>query len=141
MAHPPRAVGFPSDDLTFDMGGYTMVMINNLFTAANGVYMKKKLDAKDLGAFGLMYYNTLLSMPILLFLCVYEGKFEEASVTLRVINGPGRLIRSFCMTGHGDGRLAEPYVSAAVLFGVVARVRFFYIMAYYGRQSYAFPLF
>ena len=38
-----------SNDLSFHLVGYIYVMVNNLSTAAGGVYMKKRLEAKDLG--------------------------------------------------------------------------------------------
>ena len=41
-----------SQDLAFSLSGYTYVSLNNVFTASNGVYLKKKLDAKDLGKNG-----------------------------------------------------------------------------------------
>ena len=35
-----------SDDLGFDLTGYFMLFLNDICTAGNGVYLKKKLDAK-----------------------------------------------------------------------------------------------
>ena len=35
-----------SGDLTFDAVGYTFITINNVYTAASGVYTKKLLEAK-----------------------------------------------------------------------------------------------
>lgn len=67
-----------SDDLSFNLHGYLFVMITNTLTAANGVYMKKKLDTADMGKYGLMYYNSLfMFLPALIgtWIC---GDLEKA---------------------------------------------------------------
>lgn len=48
-----------SDDLSFNLQGYTYLMITNALTAANGVYVKKNLESIDMGKYGLVFYNSL----------------------------------------------------------------------------------
>lgn len=56
------------NDLGFNLRGYTYVLLNDFFTAGNGVLIKKKLDSKDLGKYGLMFYNSLfMFIPATLF--------------------------------------------------------------------------
>ncbi|CAI5442479.1 unnamed protein product [Caenorhabditis angaria] len=65
-------------DLTFDSVGYMMIFVNNICTAALGVYTKQKLDAKDLGKYGLMFYNCLFMVLPALCVVKYTGDLDKA---------------------------------------------------------------
>uniref|UniRef100_A0A8C4WXA3 Sugar phosphate transporter domain-containing protein n=1 Tax=Eptatretus burgeri TaxID=7764 RepID=A0A8C4WXA3_EPTBU len=65
-------------DLSYDGIGYLCVLVNNVFTAANGVCTKYKLNETDLGRFGILYYNCLFVVAPCVVLCIYTGDLDLA---------------------------------------------------------------
>jgi len=66
-----------SSDLVFDWYGYALIMGNNVMTAANGVYVKKKLNSKELGKYGLLFYNSLFMLPVALTMAGLNGEVAK----------------------------------------------------------------
>ncbi|XP_033124809.1 UDP-N-acetylglucosamine/UDP-glucose/GDP-mannose transporter-like [Anneissia japonica] len=67
-----------SDDLAFEMMGYFFILMNDVFTAANNVYVKKKIESKDLGNNGVLFYNALFMVIPLSCIAVYNGEIDRA---------------------------------------------------------------
>jgi drug/metabolite transporter (DMT)-like permease len=53
-------------DLSFDLNGYSLVFLNNIFTALNGVYMKKATVTGKCSKMAVLFYNSLFSGLIML---------------------------------------------------------------------------
>lgn len=67
-----------SDDLAFSLEGYFYVMVTNFFTAANGVCVKQKLKATDMGKDGIMFYNLLIMIVPATLLTWIIGDLHKA---------------------------------------------------------------
>jgi len=55
-------------DLEFNPAGYTWATLNCVITAAYVLYMPRAIKDSNLNAFGRVYYNNLLSLPLVILL-------------------------------------------------------------------------
>lgn len=69
-------------DLQLDFIGVMYVLANDVLTSLVGVLMEKKMDAKDINSWGLMFYNSLFSVPVLMLYMYAEGSEVRGSVFL-----------------------------------------------------------
>lgn len=66
------------NDLAFDLVGYVFILSNDVFTASYSVFMKKKINAKDLGKFGILFYNSAFMVIPAIIIAHSTGDFEIA---------------------------------------------------------------
>ncbi|KAJ8889081.1 hypothetical protein PR048_008575 [Dryococelus australis] len=72
------AVIAASNDLAFSLEGYVLVLLNDLFTASNGVFMKQKLETAELGKNGLMFYNSFFMLVPGVIVAWLTGDIDRA---------------------------------------------------------------
>lgn len=65
-----------ASDLTFNAKGYILVMTNNFFTAANGVYIKKTIDSREINKHEILFYNAALAIIPLTVLSYFTNNWE-----------------------------------------------------------------
>ncbi|XP_075252153.1 nucleotide sugar transporter SLC35D1-like [Convolutriloba macropyga] len=71
------------NDLAFSLIGYSYIFVNDFFTAANGVVTKKKLDVKDLGKYGIIFYNCVFMIVPAVLIAHLSGELDKAMLFTR----------------------------------------------------------
>jgi hypothetical protein len=76
-------------DLTYDFYGYCFVFLNNIFTAFNGVYMKKATVSGKVSKMGVLFYNSLFSAIILSTYFMLEHYYYNQDMLQMIFVGGG----------------------------------------------------
>lgn len=107
-------------DLTFDLYGYTLVLLNNLFTALNGVYIKKA--SSRCSKMGILFYNSLFSfVALFLFFAISETQqmIQSTSPDKKTPESHGILWEIYSFPGWNDWTFCFLFVTAALLGSVL----------------------
>lgn len=107
--------------IRFAVAGYTLVFLNNVFTAVNGVWMKRASISGKCSKIGVMYYNSLFSMVAMLLFFTVEHFTVEKDVTISDFPLLNALAHG-SLVELSASRRALTQISAVVVPGVPAAV-------------------
>ncbi len=82
------AVLAAANDITFSAVGYFWMVMNCLCTAGYVLYMKHATQTVRLPKFGMVFYNNLLSLPILLTVAALRGEYHAFFATPALHTAP-----------------------------------------------------
>lgn len=71
------------DDVSFSKIGYTLVFINNMFTAAYLAIIKRTMKETKFDPVALLYYTGLLSIPLVTSIVFYSGELKDVVSAFR----------------------------------------------------------
>jgi len=108
-------------DLTFDMAGYALVLANDLFTALNGIYLKRATLNTRFSQMGILFYNSLISLICVIIIYVVEHFYWHPIMDSFNSFGSGSLEISpndatLDLVGSGSGSVLS-YWDNVVAFG------------------------
>ena len=81
-------------DLTFDPVSYVLVFLTNLFTALYTISIASVKRESNLSVFAMLFYNTTLTLPMLVVLGLLTGDIQ-ASMTFEHYNNPAFMVCFF----------------------------------------------
>lgn len=67
-----------ASDLTFDIAGYLFALASCVSQAAYLIYVAKSGAERNLNSFGLLFYNSVLSLPFLLVIITLNGELTNS---------------------------------------------------------------
>merc|ERR1711908_228059 len=74
-----------------------MITVNNIATALYGAYTKRKLNGDELNKWGLLYYNAVCSIPVLLaVLAALQPNVAEEVMKWKQWSNPFAVLSLFC---------------------------------------------
>ncbi|TFJ84349.1 hypothetical protein NSK_004337 [Nannochloropsis salina CCMP1776] len=89
-------------DLSFDPVGYLFIFGNNIFTALNGVIMKRTLTSSNISKMAVLYYNSLFGAVFMTTLLFCRPRELQAIKNFPSLKDPTFLIVFFLAAGTGS---------------------------------------
>jgi solute carrier family 35 protein len=107
-------------DLQFNARGYVLILLNDLFTALNGVYLKKASSSVKVGKMAVLFYNSAFSGIALLLFFIWSQIFEyQAAASGGPPAADSELSRVLAFEGWREPRFVICFCLAAVMGSVL----------------------
>lgn len=85
-------------DLTFDLYSYGLVILTNVLTALYTTSIGDVKKQSNLSTFAILYYNTVLTLPVLFIVCAGTGEMSKALAFPNLANGGFMVVFFFSAT-------------------------------------------